>query len=116
MVAGVALTTRAEPNGCFAGGNSLLGLVGSGLRPTSATVYRRDVADFLARWPNPELASRADVMAYLDARTVGNPAGWDRRAAALRHFFERGIEAGLWVANPAAELPHQRRGDWRGRP
>jgi site-specific recombinase XerD len=78
-------------------------------------VYRRDVADFLARWPRPELASRADVIAYLDARAAGNPAGWDRRAAALRHFFRQGIEAGLWTGNPAGELPRQRRGDWRWR-
>jgi hypothetical protein len=114
-MAGLALTATADRGGCFDGGNSLLGLVGPGLRPTSATVYRRDVGDFLARWPNPELASRADVIAHLDARAADNPAGWDRRAAALRHFFERGIEAGLWTDNPAAELPRQRRGEWRWR-
>lgn len=114
-MAGLAPTATAGHAGCFDGGNSLLGLVGGGLRPTSAVVYRRDVADFLARWPNPELASRADVMAYLNSRAADNPAGWDRRAAGLRYFFERGIEAGLWTADPAAELPRQRRGDWRWR-
>jgi site-specific recombinase XerD len=114
-MARLALTTTADPADCFDGGNSLLGLVGPGLRPTSAVVYRRDVADFLARWPKPELATRAKVMAYLDSRAADNPAGWDRRAAALRHFFERGIAAGLWSTNPAAELPRARRGDWRRR-
>lgn len=114
-MARLALTTTAGPHGCFDGGNSLLGLVGPGLRPTSATVYRRDVADFLACWSNLSLATRADLIAYLDARAAGNPAGWDRRAAALRHFFERGIEAGLWAGNPAGDLPRQRRGDWRWR-
>ena len=114
-MAEVALVTTAGPAGCFDGGNSLLGLVGPGLRPTSATVYRRDVADFLARWSKPELASRADVLGYLAFRAAGNPAGWDRRAAALCHFFEQGIAAGLWTVNPAAELPRQRRGDWRWR-
>jgi site-specific recombinase XerD len=114
-MAEVALVTTAGAAGCFDCGNSLLGLVGPGLRPTSATVYRRDVADFLARWPKPELTTRADVAAYLDSRAAGNPAGWDRRAAALRHFFEQGIAAGLWTANPAGELPRQRRGDWRYR-
>lgn len=114
-MAEVALIPTAGPSGCFAGGNSLLGLVGPGLRPTSATVYRRDVAAFLARWPEPASATRADVVAYLNVRAAGNPASWDRRAAVLRHFFERGIAAGLWAGNPAAELPRQRRGDWRWR-
>jgi hypothetical protein len=114
-MAEVALITTAGPTGCFQGANSLLGLVGPGLRPTSAKVYRRDVADFLARWPRPELAIRADVVLYLDSRAAGSPAGWDRRAAALRHFFGQGIAAGLWTVNPAAELPRQRRGDWRWR-
>jgi hypothetical protein len=112
-MAKVALITTSPPAGCFDGGNSLLGLVGPGLRPTSATVYRRDVADFLTSWPTPQLATRADVVAYLDDRAAGNPAGWDRRAAALRHFFEQGIAAGLWTVSPAGELPRQRRGDWR---
>jgi site-specific recombinase XerD len=90
-----------------------VGLVGPGLRPASAAVYRRDLANFLATWPSPELATRADVIAYLDSRAAGNPSGWDRRAAVLRYFFERGIEVGLWSDNPATKLPRQRRGDWR---
>jgi hypothetical protein len=114
-MARLALTMMADPADCFDGGNSLLGLVGPGLRPTSAVVYRRDVAEFLTSWPDPELATRADLIGYLDARAADNPAGWDRRAAALRHFFERGIAAGLWSTNPAAELPRQRRGEWRRR-
>jgi len=112
-MAGVALIPTEGPNGCFDGGNSLLGLVGRGLRPTSAAVYRRDIADFLAAWPDPASVTRADLVAYLDTRAADNPAGWDRRAAGLRYFFERGIAAGLWAGNPAAELPRQRRGDWR---
>jgi hypothetical protein len=115
-MAGVVLTAAEGANGCFAAGNRLLGLVGPGLSPTSATVYRRDLAHFLAAWPEPSRAARADVIAYLDGRSAGNPAGWDRRAAVLRYFFERGIDAGLWAANPAADLPRQRRGDWRSRP
>jgi hypothetical protein len=114
-MARLALVATEDQAGCFDGGNSLLGLVGPGLRPTSAVVYRRDVAAFLVRWPDPELATRADLTAYLDSRAADNPAGWDRRAAGLRHFFERGIEAGLWTVNPAADLPRQRRGDWRWR-
>jgi hypothetical protein len=114
-MAGVALIPTTGANGCFDGGNRLLGLVGPGLRPTSATVYRRDVADFLACWPDSDLPTRRDLVIYLDTRAADNPAGWDRRAAALRHFFERGIEAGLWTTNPAADLPRQRRGDWRWR-
>jgi len=102
-----------RPKVCFDGGNSLLGLVGPGLRATSAVVYRRDVADFLAAWPDPSRSARADVIAYLDARAADNPPGWDRRAAVLRYFFDRGIEAGLWAANPAEDLPRRRRGDWR---
>ena len=112
-MAGVAPPTTTGASGCFDGGNSLQDLVGPGLRPTSATVYRRDLGDFLARWPEPALVTRRDLIAYLDSRAADNPAGWDRRAAALRYFFRRGIEAGLWTANPAAELPRQRRGDWR---
>ena len=112
----VATITTTGSNGCFDGGNSLLGLVGAGLRPTSAVVYCRDLADFLAAWPAPSRAARADLIAYLDGRSVGSPAGWDRRAAVLRYFFERGIESGLWTDNPAADLPRQRRGDWRSRP
>lgn len=114
-MAGVALTTTAGRRGCFAGGNRLLGLVGPGLRPASAVVYRRDLADFLAAWPDPASVTRADLVAYLETRAAENPAGWDRRAAGLRYFFECGIEAGLWTANPAAELPRQRRGNWRWR-
>ncbi len=114
-MAGLALPTTTRASGCFDGANSLLGLVGPGLRPTSATVYRRDLADFLDRWPDPSLATRRDLIAYLNSRAADNPAGWDRRAAALRYFFRRGIEAGRWTANPAAELPRQRRGDWRWR-
>ncbi len=114
-MAEAAPVATAGPAGCFDGPNRLLGLVGPGLRPTSAVVYRRDLADFLAHWPKPELATRADVVAYLDSRAAGNPAGWDRRAAALRHFFEQGIAAGLWTANPADQLPRRRRGDWRWR-
>src|ERR1035437_3398502 len=111
----VATITTTGSNGCFDGGNSLLGLVGPRLRPTSAVVYRRDLADFLVACPSPELATRADLCAYLDSRAVDNPAGWDRRAAGLRYFFDRGIEAGLWTANPAADLPRPRRGEWGGR-
>ena len=114
-MARLALVTTEGPDGCFDGGNSLLGLVGPRLRPTSAVVYRRDLADFLAPWPRPELVTRADLTAYLDSRAADNPAGWDRRAAGLRYLFDRGIEAGLWTANPAGDLPRQRRGDRRWR-
>jgi hypothetical protein len=114
-MARLALVTSSDPDDCFDGGNSLLGLVGRGLRPTSAVVYRRDLANFLAAWPDPTAASRAGLVAYLDSRAADRPAAWDRRAAVLRYFFERGIEAGLWTVNPAADLPRQRRGDWRWR-
>lgn len=112
-MARAALITRRDTSGCFDGGNSLLGLVGPRLKPASAVVYRRDLADLLAAWPEPSRAARTDVIAYLDASSAGNPAGWDRRAAILRYFFERGIGAGLWAANPVADLPRQRRDDWR---
>jgi hypothetical protein len=114
-MARLALVTTEDLRDCFEPGNSLVGLVGPRLRPTSAVVYRRDLTDFLAAWPSPEEASRADLTAYLDSRAADNPAGWDRRAAGLRYFFDRGIETGLWTANPAADLPRQRRGDWRWR-
>jgi hypothetical protein len=112
-MAEVAHITTAGPIGCFGGGNSLLGLVGPRLRPTSAKVYRRDVADYLAWCRDPATATQRELVAYLVAKASDNPAGWDRRAAVLNYFYERGIEAGLWSVNPAWILPRHRRGDWR---
>jgi hypothetical protein len=107
------LKTTDGKDACFCGGNSLLGLVGPGLRPTSADVYRRDVADFLAWCSHPADATNRELVAYLVAKASDNPASWDRRAAVLSYFYERGIEAGLWSMNPAWILPRHRRGDWR---
>jgi hypothetical protein len=112
-MARLALITTADPQRCFDGGNSLLGLVGPRLRATSAVVYRRDVADFLAFYPDPATATNGDLISYLVARASDNPAGWDRRAAVLSYFYERGIEARLWTINPAWILPRRRRGHWR---
>ncbi len=104
------------PAGCFGSGNSLLDLVGPGLRPTSAAVYRRDVVDFLRWWGrDPADAEAADIARYLAERAADKPAGADRRLAALAHFYQAGIWAGRWSVNPTAGLPRARRGDWRGR-
>ena len=91
------LTSSPVPAGCFEPGNSLLGLVGGGLRPTSAEVYRRDVADFLAWWDrDPAGASGADIVRYVH-QPGSTPAGMDRRLAALAHFYRAGTAAGWWT-------------------
>ncbi len=100
---------------CFGAGNRLLGLVGVGVKLTSAAVYRRDVAAFLAAHPDPGALGPDALVAWLDTAAPDNPAGWDRRAAALRHFYTAGVAAELWHADPAAGLPRRRRGDWRWR-
>ena len=93
----------------------MLALVGAGLRPSSATVYRRDVEAFLAWWrDDPAHATTADVQNFL-AATCPTPASWDRRRAALAHFYQAGIAAGHWTVNPAVGIPPRRRGDWRCR-
>jgi hypothetical protein len=93
----------------------ILGLVGLGLRSTSAAVYRRDVAAFLSWWTdNPARATTADVRDFL-AATCPTPASWDRRRAALAHFYRAGIRAGRWTVNPTAPLPRARSGDWRAK-
>ena len=110
------LAPVAGQPGCFGPTNSLLGLVGVGLRASSAQVYRRDVADFLVWWGhNPTAATGADVAQYLAERGP-TPAAADRRLAALAHFYRAGIIAGRWTVDPTAGLPRARRGDWRDRP
>ena len=101
------------PAACFDGGNSLLRLVGVGLRPTSAAVYRRDVADFLGWWGrDPAEAESVDVVRYLAERAATASAA-DRRLAALAHFYREGVSAGYWSANPTVGLARARRGHWR---
>ncbi len=98
---------------CFGPANSLMGLVGAGLRVTSAEVYRRDVADFLAWWDrDPAEATGADIVRYVAERRP-TPAGADRRLAALAHFYRGGIRAGHWSHNPVVGLARARRGAWR---
>lgn len=115
-----AATTHEVPTepsaACFEARNRLLGLVGGGLKPTSAVVYRRDVADFLGWWGRePAAATGMDIARYLADRSSGTPAGADRRLAALAHFYRAGIAGGLWTSNPTTELPRARRGAWRPR-
>jgi site-specific recombinase XerD len=99
---------------CFEPGNRLLELVGPGLKPTTAAVYRRDVADFVRWWRRPLAeADAADVALYLRDRSAGNPASADRRLAALAHFYRAGIAAGCWRVNPTVGLARARRGAWR---
>lgn len=101
------------PAACFGAGNSLLHLVGVGLRPTSAAVYRRDVADFLRWWDGcPADAMPADVRRYLAERTA-TASAVDRRLAALAHFYQAGIWAGCWSVNPTVGIARARRGAWR---
>ncbi len=90
-----------------------LALIGPGLRPTSAAIYRRDVADFLRWWERPpEEATSADVVGYLAGRAA-SPASSDRRLAALAHFYRAGVDTAGWTINPTAGLVRARRGQWR---
>lgn len=103
----------ATPSACLDPGASLLGLVGDGLRATSAEIYRRDVADFLRWWDrDPAGASPADIGRYLAARAP-TPSGADRRLAALAHFYRAGIGAGCWATDPTLDVARARRGPWR---
>lgn len=91
----------------------MLGLIGTGLRSTSAAVYRRDVTAWLRWWTDdPAGATTADIRDFL-AATCPTPASWDRRRAALAHFYDAGVRAGHWTGNPAAAVSRARRGDWR---
>ncbi len=96
-----------------AGEHPTLALIGRGLRPTSAAIYRRDVADFL-RWLGrpPEEATSADIAGYLAGRAV-SPSSSDRRLAALAHFYRAGIDAADWTIDPTAGTARARRGGWR---
>ena len=101
---------RRSPRGAD---HRMLGLVGLGLLSTSAAVYRRDVATFLSWWTdNPARTTTADIRDFL-AATCPTPASWDRRRAALAHFYAAGIRAGWWTVNPVEVVPRARRGDWR---
>lgn len=90
-----------------------MGLIGPGLRPASAAIYRRDVADFLRWWgPRPEEATSADIIRYLAERAT-SPASADRRLAALAHFYQAMIYTGAGVSDPTVGIPRARRGAWR---
>ena len=90
-----------------------IGLIGPGLRPASAAIYRRDVADFLRWWDRrPEAATPADVVRYLAVRAT-SPASADRRLAILAYFYRAGIAAHSWTGDPTAGIARARRGAWR---
>ncbi len=83
--------------------------------PVGLPAFGLDVgpAAFLSWWTNnPARAMTADVRDFL-AATCPTPASWDRRRAALGHFYRAGIRAGWWTVNPAAPVARARRGDWR---
>ena len=90
-----------------------LRLIGPGLRPASAAIYRRDVADFLRWWDRrPEAATPADVVRYLAERAT-SPASADRRLAILAYFYRSGIAAHFWTGDPTVGIARARRGAWR---
>jgi hypothetical protein len=90
-----------------------LGLIGIGLRPSSAAIYRRDVADFLHWWGRPpQDAGPADITGYLVERAT-SPASADRRLAALAHLYRAGVAARRWTSDPTVGIARARRGNWR---
>lgn len=92
-----------------------MALIGPGLHPASARIYRRDIADFLAWFGRPpEDATSGDVVRYLAERAV-SPSSSDRRLAALGFYYRAGVSAGAWTTDPTAGLPRARRGAWRPR-
>ena len=91
----------------------ILRLIGPGLRPASAAIYRRDVADFLRWWDRrPESATPVDVVRYLAVRAT-SPASADRRLAILAYFYRAGIAAHSWTGDPTVGIARARRGAWR---
>ncbi|TAM73576.1 MAG: hypothetical protein EPN50_03895 [Chloroflexota bacterium] len=100
------LMPAASALACLAPQTALLALVGAGLRPSSAAIHQRDVAEFLGWWSrDPAQASSDDIIKYLAERGAARPAAADRRLAALAHFFRAGIEAGRWSTDPTLGLP-----------